>query len=109
MNKARRTYLDSSDKVVKAEKLDTREEVENMARQKTVMEVIEEVKRGIVTNCNLLNVRKEPNSDAEVLFTIPYSTKVVIENYYSTDDFYKICTASGMEGFCMKTYVAIQE
>ena len=62
---------------------------------------------GIVTNCVRLNVRKEPNFDADILCTIDVSTNLIIDEEESTDEFYKICTSAGIEVYCVKTYITI--
>lgn len=72
-------------------------------------EKVEKVKPtiGIVTDCIKLNVRKEPNTDAEIVCTIDASTDLVINENESTEDFYKICTVAGIEGYCVKRYITI--
>ena len=72
-------------------------------------DVVTEVKPmfGVVTDCLRLNVRVAPRSDAEVITTIDASTDVFIEESESTDEFYKICVASGVEGFCMRKYITV--
>ena len=62
---------------------------------------------GKVAGCGKLNVRTEPNSTAEVAKTIKVGTEVMVDVNESTNDFYKICTESGLEGFCMKQFIAI--
>jgi uncharacterized protein YgiM (DUF1202 family) len=64
--------------------------------------------RATVTACLNLNVRKEPKPDAEVVLTIPCNTEVRVDIYESAYQFYKICTASGIEGFCMKQFITIK-
>ena len=74
-------------------------------------EVIEEVnpeckpKLGVVTECVKLNVRDEPDVNADILCTILLGSEVAIDEEESTDDFYKVCTETGVEGFCMKQYI----
>lgn len=63
---------------------------------------------GVVEGCAKLNVRKNPAADAEVVCVIDRNTKVVIDENESTDEFYKICTVSGIDGFCVKRFVTIQ-
>ena len=78
--------------------------------KETVPEKEPEAKKeiaGIVTNCVRLNVRKEPNFDADILCTIDVSTNLIIDEEESTDEFYKICTSAGIEGYCVKTYITI--
>lgn len=67
-----------------------------------------EHKMGRVYGCAKLNVRKEPKFDADVVCTLYCHTDVEINEDQSTDDFYKIYTASGIEGFCMKTYIIMK-
>ena len=62
---------------------------------------------GIVIDCVRLNVRSAPDVTASVICTIPRNAEVVIIEEESVDEFYKIYTASGIEGFCMKQYIFI--
>lgn len=62
---------------------------------------------GVVTECVKLNVRKEPAADAEILTTIPLGAEVQIDVFESTEDFYKVCTGAGVEGYCVKDYINI--
>lgn len=66
------------------------------------------VESGFVTGCSRLNVRKEPNVKADVLSVIPANSEVMVELDGSTDDFYKVCTSVGIEGFCMKKYISLK-
>lgn len=63
---------------------------------------------GIVTNCLRLNVRKTPSPTAEVLCTVDAKHDLVIDMDESTDDYYKICTEAGIEGYCVKYFVTIK-
>lgn len=62
---------------------------------------------GVVVKCEKLNVRKEPASDAEVLTTIPKGAELQIDISESTENFYKVCTGAGIEGYCVKDYISI--
>lgn len=62
---------------------------------------------GRVVNCKKLNVREEPESDANVVCTIDALTDVEIDEATSTDEFYKVYLSSGLEGFCMKKFIVI--
>ena len=68
----------------------------------------EDVKIGFVTNCKKLNVREKPRTDATIICEVDYQTELVINEKESTEEFYKVCTAAGIEGFCMKKFIAIQ-
>lgn len=71
-------------------------------------DIFEENKIGIIIDCFKLNVRKSPMISAEIVCEIPNQTEVMINEKESTDDFYKICTASGIEGFCMRKHISIK-
>ena len=62
---------------------------------------------GIVTDCIKLNVREYPNSTAMILGTVHAGIELIIDNEESTEDFYKIYTSVGLEGYCMKKFVTI--
>lgn len=64
---------------------------------------------GIVVNCFNLNVRTGPRKDSDVICEIPSDSEVEIDESESFEDFYKICTASGVEGFCMKKFIEVRE
>ena len=69
----------------------------------------DEVKIAVVTNCTKLNVRKEPSKEAEVLCVIKESEKVTLSNEEASyEDFYKVITSTGVEGYCMKQYIATE-
>ena len=63
---------------------------------------------GIVNDCVKLNVREEPNKESAIVCALALRTEVLVDQSESTEDFYKVCTAAGIEGFCMKQFVAIQ-
>lgn len=63
---------------------------------------------GKVSGCKKLNIRKEPDGEAEILDVISNSSEIMIDESESTADFYKVYTESGLEGFCMKQYITVQ-
>lgn len=63
---------------------------------------------GVVVNCLKLNVREEPKTTGKVVTLISALTEVIIDMDASSDDFYKIATADGINGFCMKKYIALK-
>ena len=69
--------------------------------------VVPETVTGIVSGCNRLNVRVAPVANATVICAIDQGSEVSIAEGYSTDEFYKVYTASGVEGYCMKKYIKI--
>ena len=62
---------------------------------------------GVVSNCIRLNIRKEPRSDAEVVTVVAISDELHVYLDSSTEDWYCVCTATGIDGFCMKTFVEL--
>lgn len=67
---------------------------------------------GTVRDCEKLNVRKAPNTNAGVVCVIAKGTKVEIDESKSTDEFYKVRSVSeteGFYGFCMKKYIAVEQ
>lgn len=81
--------------------------IEEVVEEVVEVEEVKSVVTGVVTNCSKLNVRVAPNSDANVVCVIDASAKVVINEAESIADFYKVCTATGAEGFCMKKFIKI--
>lgn len=71
-------------------------------------EVMKTFTAGVVTDCMRLYVRKDPSADGEVVTVIDCLSKVMVDMDASTDEFYKVCTASGAEGFCMRKYIALK-
>lgn len=63
---------------------------------------------GVVTNCGRLNVRSKPDLDASVVCVIPKASEVTINESESTEEFYKVCTAAGAEGFCVKEFIELK-
>ena len=64
---------------------------------------------GIVTDCLYLNVRKLPDINADVAVVIDALTQVCVDFDASTEDFYKVRTSDGVEGFCMRKYIALSK
>ena len=65
-------------------------------------------KTGVVKDCRMLNVRKNPEVRENIIFEIPVSSEVKIIDDCASNDFYKICTTSGLEGYCMKKYIEVR-
>lgn len=77
-------------------------------KKETVVPKTETVVYGTVFNCKNLNIRKRPTQKSEVIQIIEADQMVQVDKSKSTADFYKVCTATGAEGYCMKQYVKIQ-
>ena len=59
--------------------------------------------KGKVVNCKLLNVRKRPKRDAEILRVIAKDDEVEILN--TAGEFLRVKLSDGTYGFCMSTYI----
>lgn len=73
------------------------ETVETVSLPKTV--------EGVVAKCLKLNVRAEPDKDADVVCILDAMSEVKIDVTKSTPDWFKITTAIGAEGYCMRRFV----
>ncbi len=60
---------------------------------------------GTVIGCEKLRVRPTPNTDQEEITLIDEGSTVKISLEDSTEEFYKIRTDDGIEGYCMKTFI----
>lgn len=68
---------------------------------------MEDMQTGIV-NCLRLHIHVEPDLNSEIVCKVRYLTEVEIDKEKSTENFYKIYTAIGAEGFCQKELITIK-
>ena len=64
---------------------------------------------GVVTDCLKLNIREKPSMDSKVVTVETCLDELEIDMGDSNDDWYAVCTAAGIEGFCMKKFVAVRQ
>lgn len=88
-----------------------------MAKNKTVNNSAEAVDEsikendlltGVVTDCFRLNVRKEPNKNADVVTIVDIAAQLKVDEKKSTDNWYYILDSHGNSGYCMKQYISIK-
>lgn len=88
------------------------ETVQNVADgiiEEIVNPVEEKIVNGFVSGCKKLNVRAEANKDSSVLCIIDEKAELLVHVVEGdTSDFYKVHTASGIDGFCMKKFITIK-
>jgi hypothetical protein len=60
---------------------------------------------GEVANCYKLNIRVAPVANARIEAIVDAGAKLTINVNDSTDDWFKITTESGVNGYCMKKFV----
>lgn len=65
------------------------------------------VVKGVVSGCAKMYVRSGASANSEPLGIIERDAEVVIHEFESTADFYSVTTEDGIEGFCMKKFIAI--
>ncbi len=59
-----------------------------------------------VADCIRLHILSAPRSNADVVCKVRYLTELIIVED-RPDDYYKVCTAAGAEGYCLKSLVRI--
>ena len=64
---------------------------------------------GVVCNCTRLNVRKKPTKAADVVAEVKAGTELTVNLEKSVGDWYKVCDANGLRGFCMKMYITLNQ
>ena len=62
---------------------------------------------GKISGFEKLYVRKEANKDSEPVGIVTSKDDLSIDITHSTDDFYKVITSNGLEGYCVKEFVKI--
>lgn len=70
-------------------------------------ETLNKKRFGVVIGCENLNIRSETNTNSRIVNVIKVGSEVSIDDKGSTEKFYKICTSSGVEGYCMRQYISI--
>lgn len=62
---------------------------------------------GKISGFEKLYVRKEASKDSEPVGIVTDKDDLSIDVSHSTDDFYKVITSNGLEGYCVKEFVKI--
>ena len=60
---------------------------------------------GVVVDCAKLNVRVAPNTAADIVCVLNVASEFEIDIAKSTDEWFHVCTAAGVEGYCMRKFV----
>ena len=74
--------------------------------EETKKEVTEEV-IGKIIEFEKLYIRKEADKNSEPVGIVTNKDYISIDIIHSTDDFYKVITSNGLEGYCVKEFVKI--
>lgn len=59
-------------------------------------------------DCIRLHIHTKPDLDSEIVCKVRYLTNLEISLEESTEDFYKVYTATGASGYCKKDQVFIK-
>lgn len=62
---------------------------------------------GVVTDCLNTAVYPVPAEGSGRIATITALTKVTVDMDESTDDFYKVLAPDGIQGYCMRKFIAV--
>lgn len=77
--------------------------------QETVNTVtLPETVEGVVVDCAKLNVRAEPDITAEVLCVLDSMSEIEVDMTKSNNEWLHVCTAIGVDGYCMRKYVDVR-
>ena len=63
---------------------------------------------GKINGFKNLYVRKEASKDSEPVGIVTDKDDLSIDVSHSTDDFYKVITSNGLEGYCIKQFINIK-
>lgn len=116
---AHKNYNQMSNKSNKQNKVETKEVIETVETVEVVEPievpevVIEETEpeavEYVVTNCEKLNVRKNPSLSAKVECVVAAQSVVVVFPDGSNDEWAEVATESGNYGYCMKKYLTLKK
>ena len=100
--------VDESQNKVSEETQETQETMDEVDEsQNEVSEETTNNKSGKIFGYEKLYVRKEPSVDSEPVGIVGINNDLAIDEYHSTDDFYKVYTSNGLEGYCVKKFIKI--
>lgn len=78
----------------------------NLKENEVVIEPIEESINGHITGSPKVYLRSKPDKNSDPLTVLNENDQIQIMDKEISEDFYKVCTATGLEGYCMKKFVA---
>jgi hypothetical protein len=77
----------------------------DLANETVETKSLPEMVEGVVSGCAKLNVRSDASLFADVVCTLDVMSEIMIDVNKSTKDWLYVCTATGIEGYCMKKFV----
>lgn len=91
----------TADAVVEPVELPSVDLIEETVETVALPKIVE----GVVVNCGKLNVRLYPGLTAPVVGILDVMSELEINVDESTGEWFKVCTATGIEGYCMRKFV----
>lgn len=62
---------------------------------------------GKVAYCKSLNIKRKPISSSDIVCVLNTGSKLDVDIGRSTNEWFKVVTESGIEGYCMRSFVSI--
>lgn len=62
---------------------------------------------GVVVNCKWLDLRSEPDNQSPIVYIAAYNDQLIVDLEKSTDEYYRVCTAFGIECYAGKEFVQL--
>ena len=62
----------------------------------------------VETDCLRAAIYREPRAKTKIIKVITLLTKVTVDVGGSTEGFYKVSTSDGVQGYCMKKFIAVR-
>lgn len=107
------TYIKGGNKMNKNKREQLKQSDENMTPpvEETEANAQEEPKKvsGTVVDCNRLNIRTKPSINSQPVGNVTVDSEVIVNINQSNNEWFKVITKDGVEGFCMKKYVKIEQ
>ena len=84
------------------------EETKEVTKSDIIVPIVENNEViGKIIEFEKLYIRKEASKDSEPVGIVTDKDDLSIDIIHSTDDFYKVITSNGLEGYCVKEFVKI--
>lgn len=74
----------------------------------TIETPVVEEKKFLIVKATLLNVRKSPSLDAEIVGVVPEGEKLLMKSEKLVKGFYSIQMVTGTEGYVKKDFVVVE-
>lgn len=103
------TATDSKSAEIGVDALES-EDLENTESKVSTGKLIDQLVYGKVSNCESLNIRKDPSLDAKPVCVVNKGDHLQVERkVVGVDaDWFEVNTTFGIHGYCMSDYVSIE-